>query len=340
VRTDYMQAVKEWARIGSFIFIYILAGLTIKREKDIAGFTRVLLLSMLAPLALGAYQFVFHTGFVANLLSPERYNRIMGTYGNPVEFALALTFPLLLCVTIALDRNTRPERRVFFASCAAVLASFLFFTYTRSAWFGVTAGIMVIGLKRNKSVLVAVPLLVLLVLLVAPLESLRLGEFATGRLALSGRIGSWAYLLPLVKDHPFLGHGLTNLTAATQSDHVRLLLETGFFGWIAFLCLIGALLKALRKAYVSSQPGIERNFVLACLAFVVCTIIIGFSETNAMFQYYVWVPAGIALSKSMQRPGKRLRARAAFTVADKESPCRIESASSSTIPDNGRPVVR
>ncbi len=33
--TDYVEAIKEWNRIGSFIFIYILAGLTLKGERNI-----------------------------------------------------------------------------------------------------------------------------------------------------------------------------------------------------------------------------------------------------------------------------------------------------------------
>lgn len=296
---DTILAVKEWGRIGSLLFIYILAGLSFKGEKDTRQFVRVLLLSLVVPLGLAGYQAVTHTG-LSNWL--ESYNRVSGTYGgSPVEFALYLTFPLLLCITMAMDRKMRGEGRVFFAFCVVVLASFLFLTYTRSSWFGLMAGIMVIGLKRNKGLLVAAPLLALLVALVAPLESIRLGEFTTGALSFSGRIQGWTHMLPLVKDFPILGRGLTGFSAYTQSDHVRLLLETGFLGWIAFLCLICVLLKALLKAHRSSQSGIEKNFSLAYLAFFVCTFVISFAETNAFLQYYVWIPAGIVLSKNMQR---------------------------------------
>jgi O-antigen ligase len=333
-KLDYVQAIKEWNRIGSFIFIYILAGLTFKGEKDIAGFIKVLLLSMLVPLALGMYQFIFHAGFVPDTPTIEHYNRIMGTYGNPVEFALSLTFPLLLCITMVLDREMRYEHRAFFACCAVVLASFLFVTYTRSAWFGIVAGIIVIGLKRNKSLIVAAPLLVLLVLLLVPLESVRLGEFSTGRLTFSGRIDNWRIMLPMVKDYPFLGRGLTGFTAFTQSDHVRLLLETGFLGWAVFLCLIWTLLKALHRAYRSSQAGIEKDFSLAYLAFFVCTLVIGFSETNAIFQHYVWIPAGIVLSKSIRGSVKRADAAVA--------PQRFKDSSSLTAPGHnpGIPIKR
>ncbi len=51
------------------------------------------------------------------------------------------------------------EGRFFSASGAVLLVSFLFLTYTRSSWFGVMAGIVVIGLKRNKGLLIAAPLL-------------------------------------------------------------------------------------------------------------------------------------------------------------------------------------
>jgi O-antigen ligase len=295
---DKIRAIKEWGRIGSLVFIYVLAGLSFKGEKDVRQFVKVLLLSLIIPLGLAGYQLITNTGYVSQL---EGVHRIMGTFGNPVVFALYLTFPLLLCITMFMDRKMRYEGRFFFGFGVLLFACSLFLTYTRSSWFGLMAGIMVIGLKRSKGLLVGAALLALLVLLVVPLESIRLGEFTTGRLSFSGRIAGWKMMLPLVKDYPIFGHGLTSFgDVTTQSDHVRLLLETGFLGWIVFLCLILVLLKALLKTYRSLQPGIEKNFVLAYLAFFVCTIVISFSETNALLQYYVWIPAGIVLAKSIR----------------------------------------
>ena len=104
-------------------------------------------------------------------------------------------------------------------------------------------------------------------------------------------------MLPLVLNRPLLGHGLTSFgDSNTQSDHVRLLLETGFIGWIPFICLAILVFRAVYRNYDVAKPSIEKNFVLAYLAFFVCVIIVGFAETNAFFQYYFWIPTGIALS--------------------------------------------
>ena len=290
---DKILAIKEWGRIGSFVFIYIMAIWSFKTEKDIRLFVITLFISLIAPLSLAAYQKIYHIGFYTYF---ETIRRIMGTYGNPVEFAMSLTFPLLLCATIGMDRKTPPGIRLFSALGAALLGCFLFFSYTRSAWFGVIGGLLFIGVKKSRSLLVLVPLLAVLLVGIVSLQNMRLGEFATGNLAFSGRIGYWAKMLPLIWDHPILGYGLTSRSDYTQSDHIRLLLETGFLGWVAFLCLIGVLFKTQYKAFGSSKPGIERNFIMAYLAFFLCQLVISFSETNAMFQYYVWIPAGIALS--------------------------------------------
>jgi O-antigen ligase len=299
---DLIKAVKEWGRIGSFVFIYILAGLSFREEKDIRQFVRVSLLSTIVPVIVAAYQLATHTGLFAGAMDP--YHRLMGTFGNPNGLAQFLSFPLLICLTVALDKETSGPKRLLFGGLAFLFLITVSQTYSRSAWFGMLAGALVIGFKRNKALLLVIPILILFFLAFVPLKSIRLAELETGKLKMSGRIDNWQMMLPRVLERPVLGRGLTAMSDYTESDHVRLLLETGFLGWLSFLLLLWTLYRAGSKNLTFAGQGIERNFALAFLAFFACTVTVGFAGTNIIFQYWFWVPAGVAMSRSIRKPGK------------------------------------
>ena len=299
---DKIKAIKEWGRIGSFVFIYILAGLSFKEEKDIRQFVKVLLLSLIIPLIFAAYQLVAHTGLFA---PTDPYHRLMGTFGNPNGLAQFISFPLLICLAVAIDKGTAYAKRLFFACFGFLLLCFLLLTYSRSSWFGVLCGALAIGFRRNRSLLFVIPVLIVLFLAFVPLHTIRLGEFGTGNVSMSGRVQNWTWMVPLVKEHAILGRGLTAFSEFTESDHVRLLLETGFAGWLCFVLLILTLYRAAYKNCALAGAGIERNFALAFLAFFLCTVSVGFAGTNIMFQYNLWVPAGVALSKNIRAPGRK-----------------------------------
>jgi len=299
---DKIKAVKEWGRIGSFVFIYVLAAVSFKGERDTRLFVRVLLIATIVPMMVAAYQLVTNTGLFA---PTDPFHRLMGTFGNPNGLAQFLSFPLLICLTVALDEETAHGKRLFFWGLAFVFLITVFLTYSRSSWFGLVAAALVIGLKRNRRLLYAIPLLVVLLLAFVPLKSIRLGEFETGQVKMSGRVENWQTMLPRVKQRPILGRGLTAMSEFTESDHVRLLLETGIVGWLSFLWLLWALYRAASRNLAAAQ-GTERNFALAFLAYFVCMVAVGFAGTNIMFQYYIWVPAGIAMSRSMRKQEKPL----------------------------------
>ena len=93
-KTDYVAAIKEWNRIGSYIFIYILAGLTLYGEKGITRFVKVLLLSLPIPLALSIYQIVFHAGFVPDSSMVGKLQQDHGHFRQPgrIGFVSHLSF--------------------------------------------------------------------------------------------------------------------------------------------------------------------------------------------------------------------------------------------------------
>jgi O-antigen ligase len=322
---DAIRGIKELGRIAAITVVYLIAASSFKDESDIRQFIVVLLLSLVVPFSFGIYQQVAHAGHITDpgyyIPPDQRYHRIMGTFGHPVPYAMFINFPLLLCLAFGLDSKTHIAKRLLFFCVAAPLCLTLFWTYTRSCWFGMIVATVFMGIRKNKTLLMLVPILLLLVLVYVPLKSIRLGEFSTGKLTFSGRIEGHKQMLPMVFERPLLGHGLTSFADfTTQSDHLRLLLETGFLGYAAFLCLLMALYRAVTESYHWGNSPLEKNFFLAYMAYFACVVVVGFSETNAIFQYYVWVPGGIVLAARFYRGREETNAKPVGQTGDETCP--------------------
>ena len=309
--SDKIRAIKEWGRIGSFTVIYILAMDLFRVEKDISKFVFVLFLSLFAPMVFGAYQFFTQTGYMSEL--EQVFNRITGTFHNPNQYAMFMAFPFLLASSIVFDSQSTSGARLLFGTVGGILAVSIFLTYGRGSWFGIVAGLLLIAYKRNRSLLFFLTLFLGGLVLVVGFQAIRLGEFATGEIVLSGRLRGWKWMLPLVLENPVIGHGLTDFAdIPTQNDHVRLLLETGILGWLLFVWLLTTVFINVNKNYSAATTPLEKNFMLAFLAYLISVVVVGLSQTNAAFQWYVWIPAGIALSRSVEKGREE-------TVAHEES---------------------
>ena len=137
--TDYVSSIKEWNRIGSFIFIYILAGLTFKGEKDIVRFVKMLFLSLPVPLAVGMYQFVARAGYVPDYATVEHYNRIMGTFGLGC-------FPLAIAAKV-------PQPDVAHNTFVTVLVETGIVGFSLATLFGILVFSTIVRMPRQERVL-------------------------------------------------------------------------------------------------------------------------------------------------------------------------------------------
>lgn len=92
--------------------------------------------------------------------------RILGAMGHYMTFAGILMLIALLAVAQLLY-NWRSMRDLWLVACLIVIVAALVMTHTRSAWIGLFVGVLIITLGR-KRLLLAVPVIALLVIVLAP----------------------------------------------------------------------------------------------------------------------------------------------------------------------------
>ena len=127
----------------------------------------------------------------------------------------------------------------------------LVLSYTRTGWVMVVLGALVLGIARYRVLLVLVPIAIAIAFVALPGVSSRVQsvnqqqevQYGTGD-SFHTRVELWRQNLPKAEQKPLTGLGLgsivqeTDTSAHVHSDYVRALVETGVFGFLAFVWLL------------------------------------------------------------------------------------------------------
>ena len=127
----------------------------------------------------------------------------------------------------------------------------LVLSYTRTGWVMVVLGALVLGIARYRVLLVVVPLAIAIAFVALPGVHSRVQsvnqqqelQYGTGD-SFHTRVELWRQNLPKAQQKPLTGLGLGSIvqesdtSAHVHSDYVRALVETGVFGFLAFVWLL------------------------------------------------------------------------------------------------------
>jgi O-antigen ligase len=293
---DIFSALKEVGRILG-IFVIFLLGLAYSRDmKDVKILISVYFISLLIPVCVGIYQIMSGTMYI----EIEGYNRIMSTFGIPNMFAMYLVFPLIITLILLLNRKTFDILSVITFSGLLLLSVMLFFTYSRASWLAFALGGIFVFWKYYPKYIPFVLIAGFLLLSFISVEQLRLGS--TGS---SGRISLWMMMLPAAVSSPVFGHGVTSMGSISnvffgsvnqgQNEYLLHLVESGIPGLILFLSFIWAVLVKCWKCFRSLSDQLYSGLYLGMFSYLLGILCIGFFESNAWFQNWVWFPAGAYL---------------------------------------------
>jgi len=109
--------------------------------------------------------------------------------------------------------ESRPSHRWFYLFAAIVIAIALYLTYSRGAWLGIVAGLMVIGLLSGRRIRIAIIVLLIIgaILVIPFLQTERAQSlFQAGTGTGFFRVSVWQSAVAMIRDHPILGVGLDN----------------------------------------------------------------------------------------------------------------------------------
>ena len=255
-----LVSAAELARVLTALLMFVVVEqLVTTRDRR-----RVLLavfISALAPLVLVAQQALTSTGIVVDGLS-----RVRGTFVHPNGLGFYLVLLLVTGTAVARHLPWRPRLALLtlVAACSAALVA----SYSRGAWLALGVGLLVVGTLQSKRLIAGVVGAVALVLVLVPSAQARLTDLEAGRTergtagnSFVWRVDYWSQSLELVQDDPVSGIGLkvtqsvTDEAKAPHNDFLRVYVEAGVLGLIAYLGLLAALVHRARSALRAARAG-------------------------------------------------------------------------------------
>jgi len=316
-------ALKEWIRLFSLFTLFLLIKNIIHTRQQIERIITIMFCSLAIPVSVAYYQLLTRS---ESTFSRMGAHRVYGTLVHPNPFALYLGFFLVITLLLFLA-----EKKMRYAALAVVLLIPFFATLSLTGIVMIVVSLMVVGmLKYRKHVVVGLIIISVIILSVAPLQE-RLSklidvnlkqEIETGEVStsFSWRLYWWSLVWTKAKAKPVLGYGLhtaelvdpregEGMTVfAPHNDFLRVTLELGFLGLMAYVYLLAAIGIWIWRCYKQIEDDRNKNFALGILTIYIAFITGSFASnflTATVFQYYLWSSLGV-LSVMMDLENKNL----------------------------------
>jgi len=201
-----LKSLIEFRNVFEALLFYLVVN-QVTTEARATNLTRVLIASGTIMALYGLVQALVHgAGF-----------RVHGTMGIYMTFAGLLMLIGLMTLAQLVLRTHR--RQVFWVLPAMlIVTAALIMTHTRSAWLGFLAGCCVLLGLHKKVFLLALPLLVLVVFLLAPqpVKTRALSILDRRDLTAQERLSMWSSGLHMIHDHPWTGVGMGAMVRVYQ----------------------------------------------------------------------------------------------------------------------------
>jgi O-antigen ligase len=274
--------------------------------------TRILIAVMGSSVLPATYGVAQLLGGVDNAAQFD-VNRIVGTFVHPNIYAKHLVLMILL--GMALLAHVAPRLRLALGAYLGLLCVLLLATYSRTAWLGLFAGLIVLGVAQYPLILRLLPVALAVAVLAVPQLGQRFADVRDvpvtepGRPpnTLSWRVNYWGDVLPLASGHELAGIGfdvtqqLLWERMPPHNEFLRSYVETGIVGALAFggWLLSGAIaaIAAVRSRREGIACGVAVAFAAsgaALLAMLVTENVLGEIEN-------LWTLAALAAAAQLRR---------------------------------------
>lgn len=296
-------SLKELLKWGEVLLIYLIICTTVRR-REIPWVVGSLLMAGALEGVLGVYQFLTGSG-------PEHFTvmgRFVRAYGhfmqpNPFGGYMGLVMPLALAAGLGLVLDGEipwRSRLIPGLACltvAGVTGIALIMSWSRGAWLGAMAALVILALLMDKRFAFGLGLLILILgLLLRPplewllvrfqdlafapgLEDLRTAEITDENYAIIERLAHWDAALKMWGDHFWLGVGIGNYEPVyrnyalprwpeplghAHNYYLNIAAETGFIGLLAYLFFWGWVFAQAFKA-LSLNTGWEKALLIGAI---------------------------------------------------------------------------
>ncbi len=270
---------------GEFVTYVLIYYLVVHNVKTIPQVKKLLSILIIASAVVGSYgifQYFQHHIRISSFLSDYNY---LSTY-------LVIVIPIVACICFSSNLKRKFLKPVLLL-LLFVLFIALMFTLSRGAWLGFLCGTIIITMLTKDKRLMSFFLLLCMIGVFSLPDSvlyraktiIDISKYKAEP-TIGPRFELWKFGLSKIREEPFFGIGpgrdiiirkYPEEKISLMGNEHNLLLEIalgiGIPGLIAFIWLIGSLLKFLWKSFLSNKDDFKKAVILGVGAMVVSFIV-------------------------------------------------------------------
>src|SRR5579872_411876 len=279
------------------LFLVVLEVITTRKQMLI-----LLALMMLTILRanLGFYHTVSGRDF-SHFSNGLRYSGVFGYAGQNGLAAFMAEFLIFLLAIAPAARDI--WSRVLVYGSIFLSAFCILFSFSRGGYVALLAGLIVLGLMKDRKYLVIVAILLASWQTVVPNEVREriLMTYEAGQVesSASERLELWEDAATIIPKHPILGTGFVTYRYLgrsadyldTHNYFVKVIVETGFVGLILFAYLLCLIMREGIGLFRSARDPMFQRLGLGLTAMTACAVVANFFGDRWMYQQitgYMW----------------------------------------------------
>lgn len=294
----------DWKNMVEMPLLFLLVNAAIESKKQMKVLLFLMVLSVLRA-NLGFYHTVSGRDF-SHFSNDLRYAGVLGYAGENGLAAFQAEF-LLFCLGIFSGmRNV--SQKIFMVASMILMAYCVLFTFSRGAYLGLLAGLLCLGILRERKYLIVVAVILFgWQSLVPPAVQQRvMMTYEDGKIDNSAgeRVQLWEDAFTLIPQHPVFGTGFDTYRylgrsadyTDTHNYYVKVTVETGFVGLIIFLTLLWKMFRSGVTLMRIADDPVFRGMGLGFAAMMACVFVVNLFGDRWMYQQltaYMWVILGL-----------------------------------------------
>ncbi|MFA5961083.1 MAG: O-antigen ligase family protein [Parcubacteria group bacterium] len=312
---DIPASLYEIIRIMSIFLIFVSIFIVVKIEKDYNNLAYSIIYSAIIPFLFATYQLVTGTGLGG---TEGIESRLFGTFSHPNPFA-SFVFIVLVVAIFFFTQEKLPRQKLFLGTMIVWGIFLLIQTYCRGAWLAFLIFLFILTAIKYPKALLGLIFTMLFIFSVSETIQNRVEDIYNppADSSVRWRFAQWERMSGLFLKKPLTGYGIGTETVAfenefgynagnpyTHNDFLRVALETGILGAIAYFFLIMVTLFKLVVNYRKEKNPWNKDFELFVLALFIA--ILSFSLTNntlreTVTQWTMWSLVAVALALHAQK---------------------------------------
>ncbi len=299
-----------WKNTVEMPFLFIVVTAAVKDKKQMMTLLALMLITVLRA-NLGFYHTVSTRDF-SHFSNNLRYS---GVFGYAGQNGLAAFMAELLIFLLALVSGVRSLWYKGLVYASVLLAGYcVLLCFSRGAYVGILAGLIFLGIAKERKYLVVVAVLLATWQTVVP-NAVRERILMTydGQQVESSaneRLQLWEDAFTIIPEHPILGTGFDTYRYLgrnadyldTHNYYVKVTVETGLIGLGLFVYLLWMMMREGIRLFRSSNDPFFRSIGLGFAALIVCTAFVNVFGDRWMYQQvtaYMWTFLGFVCRARM-----------------------------------------